>query len=170
VADPIWGKDKDHAQRRRPRPGDWTPTKSRDFFDHLAATANVRASARFVGMSSWGAYARRRRDPAFAAGWAEALQAGYDRLEQELVARALGSAGADEDLKPDDESVQKIADATPFDPELALKLLNKRGCYGPGAERTGPKLQPAASDDELECALGRKLAAVEKRTKAPPHE
>ena len=37
----------------------------RQFLDHLAATANVSASARTAGVASSAVYAERRRSPAF---------------------------------------------------------------------------------------------------------
>ena len=61
----------------------------RQFLDHLAATANVSASARTAGVASSAVYAERRRSAAFRGDWALALAEGYARLETELLAEAL---------------------------------------------------------------------------------
>ena len=44
----------------------------------LTETANVSQSARDAGVSVAAAYDLKRRDPAFAAAWREALEAGFD--------------------------------------------------------------------------------------------
>jgi len=63
------------------------------FLEALAMTGNVTTSVAAVGMSVGGAYNRRARDPAFAAGWQAALVRGYERLEELLLATALESVG-----------------------------------------------------------------------------
>jgi hypothetical protein len=80
----------------RERKGGWTPAKRNQFLAELAQTSNVRASARAVELSEPGAYKLRRRDPAFAAAWGEALCEGYTKLEMLLLQRAL--AGLDGDV------------------------------------------------------------------------
>lgn len=67
----------------------WTPSRRERFLDHVAATCNVRAATEAVGLSQASVYALRRRDPAFAAQWRMALLAGYDRLEEMLVSKAI---------------------------------------------------------------------------------
>ncbi|WP_411291667.1 hypothetical protein [Sphingorhabdus sp.] len=61
----------------------------RQFLDHLAATANVSASARTAGVAGSAVYAERRRSAAFRGDWALALAEGYARLEIDLLAEAL---------------------------------------------------------------------------------
>ena len=61
----------------------------RQFLDHLAATANVSASARTAGVAGSAVYAERRRSAAFRGDWALALAEGYARLETDLLAEAL---------------------------------------------------------------------------------
>ncbi len=67
----------------------WTPSRREQFLDHVAATCNVRAATEAVGLSQASVYALRRRDAAFAAQWRMALLAGYDRLEEMLVSKAI---------------------------------------------------------------------------------
>ena len=60
-----------------------------NFLDHLAASCNVTHAAQEAGFSREAYYARRRRDPAFAERWQDALAQGYARLEAALVKAAI---------------------------------------------------------------------------------
>ena len=55
----------------------WSDAAEELFLDHLAATANVGASARACGFSSEAIYRRRRTDPVFEQRWDAALAQGY---------------------------------------------------------------------------------------------
>ncbi|MEG3084321.1 hypothetical protein U1707_11765 [Sphingomonas sp. PB2P12] len=81
------------VQIRKPRVNEWSTAMQMRFLDALAMTGNVTTSVAVVGMSVGGAYNRRARDPAFAAGWQAALVRGYERLEELLLATALESVG-----------------------------------------------------------------------------
>jgi hypothetical protein len=59
------------------------------FLDHLAAKGDVRAACARVGMSRTSAYLLRRRDGAFARGWAAALVLARRYVEEVLATRAL---------------------------------------------------------------------------------
>lgn len=74
---------------RRPRPNEWTKAKVEAFMTALAETCNVTLAAQAAGMSLTGAYAKRKKDAAFRAGWAEAIAGAYQRLELALLDRAL---------------------------------------------------------------------------------
>ena len=65
--------------RRLHRTGEWTEGRAVTFVVTLAASFNVTLAAARAGMSRKSAYALRRRDPAFAAAWDEALRAGAKR-------------------------------------------------------------------------------------------
>lgn len=65
--------------------------KRQHFLEHLAATCNVRASARTAGINLSWTYQLRKREPAFAAAWKDAMADGYARLEEGLLAHALAS-------------------------------------------------------------------------------
>lgn len=69
----------------------WTDAAEALFFDALAASCNVTWAAAQCGFSTEALYARRRRDPAFAAHWQEALVQGWFRLEAGLVAAAIAT-------------------------------------------------------------------------------
>jgi len=76
------------AKRRGGR-RDWTERRRAAFLERLRESANVSAAARAAGMSRSSAYAVRRRDPDFRAGWDEALEEALDDLEAELRRRAI---------------------------------------------------------------------------------
>lgn len=84
------------AARRGKAARGWTKTRRRDFLEQLAATMNVRGSARAVGVSEQSAYRLRARDEAFRAGWREAIAEAYERLELEMLRSAIGEAANDE--------------------------------------------------------------------------
>jgi hypothetical protein len=70
------------ARTRRP---DWGPR----FIESFRASGNVRLSASSAGIDRDTAYKRRRRDPRFAAAWAQAQEDAIDVLEAEARRRAL---------------------------------------------------------------------------------
>ena len=72
----------------------WTPSLQAEFLGHLAAMASVRGAALFVQMSPRAAYdLRQRRDGlAFKLGWAAAILIARDRLQDELLDRAMTGA------------------------------------------------------------------------------
>ena len=94
----------------------WSRAKRAAFLDHLAGSCNVRESAAAAGVAPVSIYELRRKDARFAAEWHEALLAGYQLLETELVGYALAGGNATQD----------IAGATRrIDVDIALKLLSQ---------------------------------------------
>ncbi|WP_147453192.1 hypothetical protein [Sphingomonas sp. PP-CE-3A-406] len=77
------------VQVRKVRPNGWTPAKRKRFLIALSMTCNVTSSSAAVGMNRHSASELKRRDPLFAAQWAEALTSGYERLEEGLLAAAI---------------------------------------------------------------------------------
>ena len=75
-------------QIARARLKQWTPRIEDRFLAVLAATCNVKAACAEVGMTAASAYAHRKRWPAFAGRWDEAVEEGYARLEFALVENA----------------------------------------------------------------------------------
>jgi hypothetical protein len=57
------------------------------FLNELAETSNVKAAAEAAGVSQSCVYKTRRDEPDFARRWYEALAAGYDNLEMDLLCR-----------------------------------------------------------------------------------
>jgi hypothetical protein len=66
----------------------WTNEQRSLFLGHLAESANVRRSSDAAGKSTSAAYALRKRDPAFAQKWADALEQALDLLEAHIIERA----------------------------------------------------------------------------------
>lgn len=66
----------------------WSEEAEEAFFDLLAASCNVRASAAAVGFTTFTVYRQRRLRPDFAAKWQAALEQGYARLEMAVLRAA----------------------------------------------------------------------------------
>ena len=67
----------------------WTKEKEKKFLEMLAETCNVTRACEAVGMSTNGAYKRRRKNAAFRAAWVETISAAYQRLELVLLDRTF---------------------------------------------------------------------------------
>ncbi len=67
----------------------WTGEKMATFCEALAETAVVADACEAARMGISGAYAARRRDPAFAAAWDAALGIARERLADTLLARSM---------------------------------------------------------------------------------
>jgi len=86
-------------QMRRAQPGKLTREAEQHFLATLGTTSNVKLSAAAVDASEGAFLRRRRRRPGFAEAMREAIDAGYDHLEAELIRSAIellrgGGAGA----------------------------------------------------------------------------
>lgn len=75
--------------RRSPAPVRWARGQARRFLEHLAESSNVAEAARVAGLTTSQVYYRKRRDPAFAADWAQALETGFSELELLLLRHSL---------------------------------------------------------------------------------
>ncbi|MEG8014541.1 hypothetical protein [Sphingomonas sp. 22R3R2A-7] len=161
------GKAGGRLQVRKAAKGGWTPAKRVAFLEHLAATCNVAASARAVGMAPRGAHALKARDAVFAADWAAAIEAAYETLEARLLAYALGEvegeAEAESEAEADGDAEAELRGAH-FDPRVAVQALGFRrrdaaaGGRGPSCKR--------ATIAEVEAALVAKLDAIARRGQA----
>lgn len=140
------------ANARRRAVG-WSKKTQAAFLDMLSLNGNVRLSARAVERSHASACALRRSDPTFAAQWDEALLSAFARLEEELLARAIGIP---------------VEDDAPFDQALALKMLAHHNAGRGAREGRRSAAPPVASLEEVERSLTRKLAALGKRLPAKP--
>lgn len=67
----------------------WTPALKARFLAVLSETGNARLAARRCELSAQSAYVQRRRDAAFARGWAAALLLARDHGAQVLAERAI---------------------------------------------------------------------------------
>ena len=162
------GKAGGRLQVRKAAKGGWTPAKRAAFLEHLAATCNIAASARAVGMAPRGAHALKARDAVFAADWAGAIEAAYETLEVRLLAYALGEAEgeseAESEAEADGDAEAELRGAH-FDPRVAVQALGFRkrgGAAGGAAGGSGAgTLRKRVSLAELEAVLVARLDALD---------
>ena len=107
-------------QMRRAQPGKLTREAEQHFLATLGTTSNVKLSAAAVDASEGAFLRRRRRRPGFAEAMREAIDAGYDHLEAELIRSAIellrgGGAGA-----------AAAPEVTGMTAQVALSLLGHR--------------------------------------------
>lgn len=133
----------------------WSKAMRAAFLDHLAATCNVTAAAAAAGVCKTSVYQIRRRDPAFAAKWEEALALGYQMIETRLLGHVLSGRGRTDPMAGEDEGRPAI------DFEAALRLLAQhRG----GQDKPHKGRQPAfAAPEETDAVLLTRLRAIEAR-------
>jgi len=96
----------------------WTKEKEREFLTVLAETCNVTKAAEAVGMSTRGAYLRRKKNAAFRAAWLEAITTAYQRLELALLDRAFN--GTEKVIQRHDGSEDRMRE---YPNQLGLQLL-----------------------------------------------
>lgn len=144
-------------QLRAPRVNGWTKAKRAIFLGVLAETGNVTLAANATGLTARGAHALRIRDGAFAVLWEQALEASYERLENALLSCALGRPAVD--TNPGEEEVAALqVPMPPFDPALAIKVLQLRRDLRPGHKRVAAPTMKSQS--EVDAALLQRLDAL----------
>jgi len=149
-------------QLRKPRPGGWTAEKREVFLRHLAATSNVTASVKAVGMTKGAADKLRRRDAAFAQQWLEALAESKEALANHVVATSLGTAGQPD---YDEEAIAAGNYPDPPDPgagdaQMALETL--RQLDGKAGRRLG-RAPRMATKDQTAAAIMKLIDKVRTR-------
>ena len=140
------------APLRAKAPKAWNAARRRRFLDHLAATCNVSEAATVAGLPKSDLYHRRRREPAFAAEWAEAVALGYAMLETRLLGHALAGGG------------EKIAQDGAFpaiEVSVAMKLLAAH--RDASAPMRGGRALRHVTPQETDAALMKALAAAERK-------
>jgi hypothetical protein len=85
----------------------WTPERRRLFLGFLGGGMGVRRACAEVGMSREGAYKLRRREPAFARAWDEALRSARQTAEDAFLAmlperllRTMSALSGECELRP----------------------------------------------------------------------
>jgi hypothetical protein len=129
----------------------WTRRMKKEFLDHLAATCNVRGAAAAIGVDPVSVYALRRRDEAFYLAWEEAVVAGYQMLETQLIGHCLAGGGTTIDNGADEFGS--------IDKDMALRLLTSHRAGRDKVIRGGPRPQ-VARRDETDAAILKKLKAL----------
>jgi hypothetical protein len=151
-------KDKSgQLQARCAHRNGWTLERRTRFLAMLACTCNVQRSAQYAGKSANTARDLRHRDPEFGRLWDEAIARGTEFLQEQLLARALGTASSGDNPEALPEEALDAAEQASherFDPDLALKLLQvnagRRPLPGRGRVRE-------ATQGELDVALLERL-------------
>ena len=150
-------------QLKRLRRNRFTRERKEAFLSALAATCEVGAAARAAGVCRATAYAHRASDPAFAAGWREALVMGVEALEGRLLAER--EAALDAYFFVPGEAPPPAVDPVERDLDFwrALHLLreHKRGLAGQG--NAGRRPYKTASPEEVAGAVGRLIKEVRRR-------
>lgn len=165
----IARRDGTLLRRAAPKGGrtGWTKAKRKRFLDVLSATCNQTRALKAAGVAKSTLYALKRRDGEFARLCGEALAFGYDQLEQELVARALGQMTSDHNPEEIGEGGSEGSALPDFDPVLAmqvLKLRDGRGGAGVGAGAgAGRKGAAPPSQHEHDVMLLKRIDAIARR-------
>jgi hypothetical protein len=142
-----------HAKRVKTGGYQWSEEAEEAFFDHLAASCNVRASAAAVGFTTFTVYRQRRLRPEFAARWQAALEQGYARLEMALVEAAADSLdGVEFDAE---RPIPKMS----VDQAMNLLKLHRAEVRGVGGARPGRFAAPRGIE-HYRASILRKLEAI----------
>jgi len=154
-------RGKGGRQRRRVRKDGWSARKIQIFLDHYAVSGNAGEACRAAGMYEGAAYRLRRRDPDFAGQYDEALAVSKLRLE-EMAIQYAKTGGRIVPVEPGEIAPVDLAN---FDPELALKILNRnRPSQNGNGRGAGAKPRRASKAELIETAV--KLLGVLKRRRA----
>ena len=143
---------------RKARCDGWTAARREIFLDHYAENGIATEACRAAGMEEGAAYRLCRRDPEFAAQYAEAFAISKLRLEEMAVLYA--KTGGKAPVGPGETPSPDLAN---FDPEFALKILNRTRPSVDGPVRPGGPRPRAASKAELIEAIMKGLAMLKKR-------
>lgn len=135
------------------------------FLDELEASCNVCRAAAAAGIFKSTAYRARRADPAFAAAWAQSLDAGCERLRGDMLARALGTADPADNEEHPGEADRRYVASPPMDDHMRLKVLQICRAAGEGRLHNPNRRYPlgARSPEEALTSLIAKLERAERR-------
>lgn len=129
----------------------WTAEVEDRFLEALAASSNVRESARAAGVSDTTVYRHRRSSAEFRAKWAVALREGFVKLETLMLERAL--SGVDRPVWHRGEQVGTVHE---YDDRLCLALLRAHR----DAVHCEPPVVANLSDEEMRAAVADRLRAM----------
>ncbi|MDP1027686.1 hypothetical protein Q5H91_10715 [Sphingomonas sp. KR1UV-12] len=134
----------------RARYDGWTADRQADFITALAATANVEAAARCVGMGTSSAYELRARPDAapFRRAWQIALDYGIHRLAEAALDRALNGT-----VTPVFYKGEQVGERRRHDERLAMFLLRMRDPERFGSWREGRMPVPDHDNPALRLSL-----------------
>ena len=131
----------------------WSLQAESMFLEHLAATANVKASCAAAGFTATAVYKQRMANPAFAARWQAALEAGVARLEMLLVHAA--AATLEGTPLEGDIPIPRIS----IDDVMNVLKLHRAAVHGGKPQRYAHRTVPPPIE-EVQAEIVRKLAAL----------
>ena len=141
----------------RAGPGRWSAAKEALFLTALEEGANVSRAAA-AGISTTALYARRRREPAFAESWAEAVRGGYLDVEALLIENAKAVLGG----APAAPEAGRLTGAMSVADAINILKLHRASVKGGAPQRYDWR---AAEPDieEVRAEVLRKVAAMERK-------
>ena len=131
----------------------FTPTRKAAFIEMLRRTGNVLGSARGGGVTQSYVYRLRKKDPVFAADWADAIDEGGGLIEEEARRRAVD--GWD---KPVFYRGRQVGAIRPYSDHLLGLLLKMHRPEKFGDRRVGGIVPPSDLIERLERARARVAA------------
>ena len=137
--------------------GHWSKRTEDMFLSVLARTGNISAAARAVGFSYDSACERRRRVPAFARRWEEALEDAAAALEFRLATMGSDLIGDGGDCG---EKGAEAAAAVPFHPSHALAYLKWREERKAGRGRRGRPAARLPDPEQVVADIVRRVEAI----------
>ena len=153
----VKGTNGRRVQIARARLRQWTPRVEDRFLATLAATCNVKAACAEAGMTAASAYGHRKRWPAFAKRWDEAVETGYARIELALVENG-GNLFSSPELPPE-------APMPPMTAAQAIHILHmhKHQVHALGkAPGKSWRPPPSLNDPQIRASILRKFEALER--------
>jgi hypothetical protein len=142
----------------RARHDGWTAARREIFLDHYAENGNAAAACRAAGMDEGAAFRLCRRDPEFAAQYAESFAISRLHLEEQaiLFAKTGGKASA--------TSGETAPDLANFDFDRVLSILNRARPSVGYARPSGARPRAASEAELIETAV--KLLGMLKKRRA----
>lgn len=157
----VAGLDDDSAASNPPHFDGWTPIRRRAFLRALGETGKVEDACRHVRLTEAGAYALRRRDPAFAAAWDRALAQSVATLEQAAFERAV--EGIEEAVW---HAGKLVGTRRRYSDALLGRMMAREDKKVAGETKAAAAAPaPRATKEETDAAILKKLAAIEGRMK-----
>jgi hypothetical protein len=132
----------------------WTKLKEQQFLLVLGQTCNVTRACEAVGMTTTGAYMRRRKNAAFRAAWIDTISRAYQRLELVLPDRSFN--GTEKVIRRHDGSEIRMHE---FPNRLGLSLLKMHRSI---VEQAAPRA-PEEDEQEVRERVIRKLLRLKDR-------
>lgn len=149
------------VQIARARLKQWTPRIEERFLSVLAATCNAKAAYIAVGMSRASAYTHRKRWPAFARRWDEAVVEGYARIEGALIEAGCNLFSSTEPAPESPLPPMTVGEA------IHLLHMHKNGVVGIGKAPGVRWRPPPQLDEATRTRIMARFAAVARSWRLP---